>query len=160
VSGHDGKPPLYVRVLRLKHIHPSGLMCILLFEGVIGLAILLSLAELVNWLAVLVLPTIVAALVKINDVVAGAFTRVSVSEVTTRFATRRQLGEARGTASVPRRRQELDLESPTQALPLGHQRLDPDEEAPEPKTRAARRRATNQRRFAPANGAEGQKNGW
>ncbi len=158
----DRTAPLYARLLHLKHIHPGGLMCFLLFEGVIAFAILLSLAELVNWWSVLVVPAIVAGLVKINDIVAGAFSRSSVVDATMRFTTRRQLGAARGRASVvPRGRREPDLESPTQALP--HESLGPDgvvrafgpverslPSAAEPPTRAARRRATNQRRFAPS----------
>jgi hypothetical protein len=158
----DGRSPLYARVLRLKHIHPGGLMCFLLFEGVVGLAILLSLAELVNWLSVLVLPAIVAGLVKVNDIVAAAFARVSVVDATMRFTTRRHLGEARGTASVPRRRREPEIETPTQLLPPQPAlpaALPPDQRSPdsaveaipvaEAPTRAARRRATNQRPFAP-----------
>ena len=45
----------------------------------VALAVLLSLAELVNWWSVLVLPAVVAGLVKINDVVAGAFARSPTS---------------------------------------------------------------------------------
>jgi hypothetical protein len=164
VNGRGGaRSPLYVRVLHLKHIRPGGLMCFLLFEGVVALAILLSLAELVNWWSVIVLPAIVAALVKINDVVAGAFKSVQASDATMRFTTRRMLGEARGMASVPRRRRDsgpvVELESPTQVLdPL------PGGEQPvvvaEPSTRAARRRAMNQRPFAPVAGAEAKQNDW
>lgn len=64
--------PLYARALKLKHIHPSGLMCFLFFEGSVALAVLLALAELVDWLAVGVLPLSIAVMVKINDVIAGA----------------------------------------------------------------------------------------
>jgi hypothetical protein len=136
-------------------------MCFMLFEGVVALAILLSLAELVNWWSVLVLPAIVAGLVKINDIVAGAFTRVVAMDATMRFTTRRHLGEARGTASVPRRRRDtgtgaVELESPTQVLPQSSSVAGDGESPP----RTGRRRATNQRRFAPASGAEGHKNDW
>ncbi|MGY0233388.1 hypothetical protein [Longispora urticae] len=64
--------PLYARVLRLRHVHPGGLMCFLLLEGSVLLAVLLSMAELVSWWSVLVLPLVVAVMVKVNDVVAGA----------------------------------------------------------------------------------------
>ena len=47
----------------------------MLFECVVALGVLLALAELVSWWAVLVLPIAVAAMVKINDVVAGAMGR-------------------------------------------------------------------------------------
>jgi hypothetical protein len=65
--------PLYARVLRLRHLQPSGLWCFLFFEGMIALGVLLALAELVSWWAVLVLPAVVAIMVKVNDVVAGAW---------------------------------------------------------------------------------------
>jgi len=65
--------PLYARVLRLRHLNPSGLWCFLLFEGMIALGVLLALTELVSWWAVLVLPAAVAVMVKVNDVMAGAW---------------------------------------------------------------------------------------
>jgi hypothetical protein len=132
-AGADGVP-LYVRMLRLKRIRPGGVMCFLLFEGVIALALLLSLAELVNWWSVLVLPATVAGLVKINDMVADAYTR---SDATMRFTIRRGPGSVRGTAPVPQtRRREADVEPQTEVLrPVG------------------RRRATNQRPFIPATGS-------
>jgi hypothetical protein len=65
--------PLYARVLRLHYIRPGSLLCFGLFEGVTIVAGLLALAELTSWWAVIVLPATVAGMVKINDVVAGAF---------------------------------------------------------------------------------------
>jgi len=64
-------PPLYARVLGLKHLAPSGFLCFAFLEGAIVLGVLLALAELVSWWGVLVLPLTVAAMVKLNDVVAG-----------------------------------------------------------------------------------------
>ncbi len=64
--------PIYARVLGLQYLRPGGLLCFLFFEGAIALGTLLALAELVNWWAVVVLPVSVAAMVKLNDVVAGA----------------------------------------------------------------------------------------
>jgi hypothetical protein len=67
------RPPLYARVLRLRRIRPSGLLCFLFFEGMIALGVLLALAELVSWWAVPVLPVVVAGMVKLNDLItAGA----------------------------------------------------------------------------------------
>jgi hypothetical protein len=63
--------PLYARVLRLRHLAPSGFLCFVFLEGAIALGILLALAELVSWWGVLVLPATVAVMVKLNDVVAG-----------------------------------------------------------------------------------------
>jgi hypothetical protein len=71
--------PLYARLLRLRHLRPSGLWCFVFFEGMIGLGVLLALAELVSWWAVLVLPAVVAVMVKVNDVLAGAWTRAGRS---------------------------------------------------------------------------------
>jgi hypothetical protein len=67
--------PLYARMLRLRHLSPSGFLCFVYLEGAVALGILLALAELVSWWGVLVLPLTVAAMVKLNDVVAGAFAR-------------------------------------------------------------------------------------
>ncbi|HEY8471453.1 MAG TPA: hypothetical protein VIL37_02320 [Natronosporangium sp.] len=65
--------PLYARALRLRHLRPSGLWCFVFFEGMIALGVLLALTELVSWWAVLVLPASVAVMVKVNDVLAGAW---------------------------------------------------------------------------------------
>jgi hypothetical protein len=62
-------------MLRLKHIAPSGLLCFVFLEGSIALGLLLALAELVSWWGVLVLPVMVALMVKLNDVIAGSLTR-------------------------------------------------------------------------------------
>jgi hypothetical protein len=64
--------PAYARVLRLRHLSPGGILCSLFFEGALAVAILLALAELASWWSVAILPVTVAAMVKINDVVAGA----------------------------------------------------------------------------------------
>ena len=63
--------PLYARVLRLRHLAPSGFMCFVFLEGAVALGILLALAELVSWWGVLVLPATVAVMVKLNDLIAG-----------------------------------------------------------------------------------------
>jgi hypothetical protein len=67
--------PLYARVLRLRHLNPSGLLCFVFFEAMVALGVLLALAELTNWWSVVVLPVSVAAMVKINDAVAAAVAR-------------------------------------------------------------------------------------
>lgn len=64
--------PLYARLLGLQYLRPGGVLCFVYFEGSIALAVLLGLAELVSWWAVLVLPMAVAVMVKLNDVVAGS----------------------------------------------------------------------------------------
>ncbi|MEU8112439.1 hypothetical protein [Micromonospora sp. NPDC048947] len=67
--------PLYARLLGLRFVNPGGVLCFLFFEGAIALAVLLALAELVSWWAVLVLPVVVAAMVKLNDMVAAIVVR-------------------------------------------------------------------------------------
>ncbi|HLU44216.1 MAG TPA: hypothetical protein VKZ67_04240 [Natronosporangium sp.] len=67
--------PLYARVLRLRHLRPSGLLCFLYFEGAAALGALLALAEMVSWWAVALLPLTVAAMVKLHDILAGALPR-------------------------------------------------------------------------------------
>ena len=85
--------PLYARVLGLQYLRPSGLLCFLFFEGAIALAVLLALAELVSWWVVAALPAAVAAMVKINDVIAGAIAYAGAKRT-----------KALGRASVPRRK--------------------------------------------------------
>jgi hypothetical protein len=50
-------------------------MSFLLFECMVALGVLLSLAELVSWWAVAALPAAVASMVKLNDLVTGALSR-------------------------------------------------------------------------------------
>jgi hypothetical protein len=91
--GPDRARPLYARVLRLDYLQLGGVACFFLFEGMVALAVLLSLAELVNWWSVLVLPAVVAGLVKINDLVASVFGRSKAF---------RRANQARGVARVPK----------------------------------------------------------
>ncbi|GAA3947243.1 hypothetical protein Aau02nite_68700 [Amorphoplanes auranticolor] len=67
--------PLYARMLGLQYLAPGGFLCFVFLEGAVALGILLALAELVSWWGVLALPVTVAAMVKLNDVVAGALIR-------------------------------------------------------------------------------------
>ena len=71
--------PLYGRMLGLRHLAPSGFLCFVFLEGAVALGILLALAELVSWWGVLVLPITVAAMVKLNDMVAGVLTRPAMT---------------------------------------------------------------------------------
>jgi hypothetical protein len=65
------KAPLYWRMLRLRHIHPNGWQRALLAEGVLGAAVLLVMADKASIWTLLVLPVVVAALVKVHDLLAG-----------------------------------------------------------------------------------------
>ncbi|MFI2647583.1 hypothetical protein [Micromonospora fulviviridis] len=94
--------PLYARVLGLRFVNPGGVLCFLFFEGAVALAVLLALAELVTWWAVLVLPAAVAAMVKLNDMVAEMVIRTAAQvpeQERDRF--RRQMEPVVGRASVP-----------------------------------------------------------
>ncbi|MBQ1070133.1 MULTISPECIES: hypothetical protein [Micromonospora] len=94
--------PLYARVLGLRFVNPGGVLCFLFFEGAMALAVLLALAELVSWWAVLVLPVAVAAMVKLNDVVAEMVVRTAAlvpEQERDRF--RRQMEPVVGRARVP-----------------------------------------------------------
>ena len=71
--------PLYARMLGMRHLAPSGFLCFVFLEGAVALGILLALAELVSWWGVLVLPITVAAMVKLNDVVAGMLASPTVT---------------------------------------------------------------------------------
>jgi hypothetical protein len=81
----------YHRLLRLRHYRPGRVMTGLLFEGSIVVAVVLSLAELLEWWSVLVVPTAVAVLVKFNDLVVGLLHRPA------------RRVPARGVARVPTR---------------------------------------------------------
>jgi hypothetical protein len=63
--------PLYYRLLRLRHYRPGTVTTAVLFEGSIVVPVVLSLADVLDWWSVLVVPIVVAAMVKFNDVVAG-----------------------------------------------------------------------------------------
>jgi hypothetical protein len=76
--------PFYARMLRLRHLAPSGFLCFVFLEGAVALGILLALAELVSWWGVLVLPITVAAMVKLNDAVAGLLARPSAADISLR----------------------------------------------------------------------------
>jgi hypothetical protein len=63
--------PLHARLLRLHHVRLRGWHRAVLLDGSFVLAVLLVLADLASAWALLVLPAVVAALVKVHDVVAG-----------------------------------------------------------------------------------------
>lgn len=67
--------PWYSRALRLRHLYLSPAWCVVFFEGALALGVLMALTELVSWWVVPVLPLTVAAMVKLNDMVAGAAER-------------------------------------------------------------------------------------
>lgn len=93
--------PLYARLLGLRFVNPGGVLCFLFFEGTIALAVLLALAELVTWWAVLVLPVVVAAMVKLNDLVAAVVVRsAALVPEQERDRFRRQMEPVVGRARV------------------------------------------------------------
>nr|WP_239542892.1 hypothetical protein [Micromonospora terminaliae] len=86
----------------MRFVNPGGVLCFLFFEGAVALAVLLALAELVTWWAVLLLPAAVAAMVKLNDMVAEIVIRTAAQvpeQERDRF--RRQIEPVVGRASVP-----------------------------------------------------------
>jgi hypothetical protein len=98
--------PLYARLLGLRHIHPSGLMCFLFLEGAAAFGVLLALTELVSWWAIVILPVSIAVMVKINDLVAGAVARSAqrVGEI----AREREASIAIGRAAVVARHRAVE----------------------------------------------------
>ena len=96
--------PLYARVLRLRHLRPGGLLCFLFFEGSVALGILLALAEVTPWWSTLVLPVAVAAMVKVNDVVAGWSARARPVPAHARPGITRRTAGSSGSPPVPRAR--------------------------------------------------------
>lgn len=67
----DDLGPLYARLLSLRHLRPGPVTCFAFFEGSIALATVLALIGVVSWWAVVVLPITIAAMVLLNDRVAG-----------------------------------------------------------------------------------------
>lgn len=67
----EPRPPLYWRLLRLRHLHPNGWQRAVLVEGVLALAVVLVLADVATAWTLLVLPLVAAAFVKGHDVLVG-----------------------------------------------------------------------------------------
>jgi hypothetical protein len=63
--------PLYPRLLQLRHVHPNAWQRAALGEGMAGLGVLLSLADLASAWSIVVLPVAVALVVKAHDLVTG-----------------------------------------------------------------------------------------
>ncbi|WP_328851844.1 hypothetical protein OG994_00245 [Micromonospora globbae] len=100
-ADEDQYRPLYARVLGLRFVNPGGVLCFLFFEGVIALAALLALAELVSWWAVVILPATVAVMVKLNDMVAAVVIRsAALVPEQERDRFRRQMEPVVGRARV------------------------------------------------------------
>ena len=133
----DRARPLYARILRLDYLQLSGVACFFLFEGMVALAVLLSLAELVNWWSVVVLPAVVAGLVKINDSVASVYGRSSAF---------RRANQARGIARVPHA--SVSVARGTATAPRADGSSDEPSDEPEA-PRQVRRQNTNRRRLSP-----------
>ncbi|GIF72225.1 hypothetical protein [Asanoa siamensis] len=92
--------PFYARALRLRHVNPSSTVCFVFLEGATAFAIILALAELIPAWGIVLLPICIAAMVKINDVVAGAAVRAAATRT---GGARRPLRPFRtiGRAAVP-----------------------------------------------------------
>ena len=69
------KPPMYWRLLRLRHVHPNGWQRAVFVEGVLGLSLVLVLADVASAWTLLILPLASALMVKAHDVIAGMLRR-------------------------------------------------------------------------------------
>lgn len=133
VAEEDRHRPLYARLLGLRFVNPGGVLCFVFFEGAVALAALLALAELVSWWSVLVLPAMVAVMVKVNDVVAARVVRSAAlvpDQERDRF--RHQMEPVVGTArvgwiwhSVPGVVVQSALESPGETIPAAAREVPP-----------------------------------
>jgi hypothetical protein len=65
------KPPLYWRALRLRALRPNGWQRAILVEGVLTVAVILTLADVATAWTLLVLPLASAVIVKGHDVLTG-----------------------------------------------------------------------------------------
>lgn len=68
----DATPPLYWRALRLKTLRPNGWQRAMLVEGVLTVAVVLTLADVASAWTLLVLPLASMVLVKGHDLLATA----------------------------------------------------------------------------------------
>ena len=64
-------PPMYWRVLRLSAVRPNGWQRAALVEGVIGISVILALADVASAWTIVVLPLVAMAIVKAHDYLAG-----------------------------------------------------------------------------------------
>ena len=71
LASGDSASPLYPRLLRLRHVHPSAWQRAVLVEGMMIAGGLVALADKATSWAPLVLPVGAAAVVKFHDVLAG-----------------------------------------------------------------------------------------
>jgi hypothetical protein len=74
-SGAPAKPPMYWRLLRLRHVHPNGWQRAVFAEGVLALSLVLVLADVASAWTLLVLPLASAVVVKAHDVLVGLLRR-------------------------------------------------------------------------------------
>ena len=65
------KPPMYWRLLRLRHVRPNGWQRAVFVEGVLGLSLVLVLADVASAWTLVVLPLASALTVKAHDVIVG-----------------------------------------------------------------------------------------
>ena len=65
------KLPLYWRLLRLRYLRPNGWQRAVLVEGVLGLSVVLVLADVASAWTLLVMPLASAVVVKAHDVLLG-----------------------------------------------------------------------------------------
>ena len=76
----EKKTPLYVRLLRLRHVHPNAWQRAALGEGALAVATVLALADLASAWTLLVLPLAVAVVVEAHDVLAGMLSATGTGE--------------------------------------------------------------------------------
>ena len=70
-SGPAVRAPLYWRLLRLRWLRPNGWQRAVLVEGVLGLSVVLVLADVASAWTLLVMPLASAVVVKAHDVLLG-----------------------------------------------------------------------------------------
>jgi hypothetical protein len=123
------RPPLYFRLLRVRHLRPRSWTAFVLFEGSIVLGLLLALADIVNGWGVLAVPLAVAVMVKIHDSVAAA---VAARPVTGRSKVPRS---SAGHSSAHRLRAPAPRVVPAGVRPQTTEELAPDDAVPSARAR-------------------------
>ena len=74
-GGRTRRRPMYAKVLRLRHVDPSGWQRAVFLEGSLAVAAILTLSGSTSVWSLLVLPIVVAVVVKGHDLLAGRLRR-------------------------------------------------------------------------------------
>lgn len=109
------KRPLYHRLLGLRYYRPRTLLTLVCFEGSILVAVLASLADMLDWWSVVAIPVAVAAAVKLQDLVLRAALRPARTQQPVRSPGPLDPPAPVGTAALVRPQAPFRAQAPVKA---------------------------------------------